>query len=175
MSQIAAPTHVVHRRYWEVAPDQFSEIAFLMGDVPEVPDVVIQWCPYTNDLYRGIKIIHEDHRSGYALCYPLLFPYGTGGWTSQQVLRIFNVLEIQYGQVVDFERLEVQDRGTTHMITPKEFYNYRLLSRHGSSRSIIFFVVDFKSVWWFASLQEECGTQFEIFEAEPTKSQGAQF
>jgi hypothetical protein len=45
---------------------------------------VIQWRLDTNDLYCGIKIIPKYHRSGDALCYPLLFPYCTDGWTLQQ-------------------------------------------------------------------------------------------
>jgi hypothetical protein len=78
-SQRAARTNVGSRRYGEGAPDQFSEIAVLMGDEPEVSDLVIQWRPDTNDLYRGIKVIPEYHRSGDALCYPLLLLYGTDG------------------------------------------------------------------------------------------------
>jgi hypothetical protein len=71
------PTNVGPRRYGEVDPYQFSEISVLMGDEPEVSDLVIQWRTDTTDLYRGIKIIREDHRSGDAFRYRLLFPYGT--------------------------------------------------------------------------------------------------
>jgi hypothetical protein len=139
LSQRAAPTNDGPRRYGEGAPDQFSEIAVLMGDEPKVSDLVIQWRPDTTDLYRDIKIIREDHRSGDTLCYPLLFPYGTDGWTLEQHLYTVNVQESQNGQVVYFERFKVQVRGTTHMITPKEFYNYRLMPRHGSPRSSYLF------------------------------------
>jgi hypothetical protein len=61
-SQRASPKNIEPRIYGEGAPDQFSEISVLMGDEPEVSDLVIQWRPDTNDLYRGIKIIPEDHR-----------------------------------------------------------------------------------------------------------------
>jgi hypothetical protein len=105
-----------------------------MGDEPQVSNLVIQWRPDTTDLYRSIKIIREDHRSGDALCYPLLFPNDTYGWTLEQRLYTVNVRECQNGQVVDFERLEVQARGTNHRITPKEFFNYRLMPRHGSPK-----------------------------------------
>jgi hypothetical protein len=118
-SQRSAPTNIGPRIYREGAPDQFSEISVLMGDEPERSDLVIQWRPDINYLYRGIKIIPEDHRSVDALCYPLLFSYGTDGWNLQQRLHTVNVLGKQDGQVVDFERLEVQDRGTTHRITRK--------------------------------------------------------
>jgi hypothetical protein len=50
-----------------------------MGDEPKVPDLVIQWRPDANDRYHGINIIPEDHRSGYALFYPLLFPICIAG------------------------------------------------------------------------------------------------
>jgi hypothetical protein len=59
--------------------DKFSEIDVLMGDEPEVSDLVIQWRLDSNDLYRGTKSIPKHHRSGDALCYPLLLPYGTAG------------------------------------------------------------------------------------------------
>jgi hypothetical protein len=62
LSQRATPTNIVPIRYGEGSPDQLSEIAILMGDEPEVSDLVIQWRPDTNDLYRGIKIIAEYHR-----------------------------------------------------------------------------------------------------------------
>jgi hypothetical protein len=94
-----------------------------MGDEPEVSDLAIRWRPDTNDLYRGIKIIAEYHRLVDVLCYPLLFPYGTDGRTLQKSVHTVNVLKIKDGQVADFERLEVQDRGITHRITPKDFYN----------------------------------------------------
>jgi hypothetical protein len=45
LSQRAGPTNVGPRRYGEGAPDQFSEIAVLMGDEPQVSDLVIQWRP----------------------------------------------------------------------------------------------------------------------------------
>jgi hypothetical protein len=82
------------------------------------------------DMYCGIKIIREYHRSGDALCYTLLFQYDTDGCTLEQRMYTVNVLERQYGQVVDFERLEVQDRRAKQMITPKDFYYYRLMPRH---------------------------------------------
>jgi hypothetical protein len=53
------------------------------------------------------------------VCDPLLFPYGTDGWTLEQHLHTVNVLERQNGQIVEFERSEVQDRGAKHRITPK--------------------------------------------------------
>jgi hypothetical protein len=73
LSQRAAPTNVGPRRAGEGAPDQFSEIYVLMGDTPEVSDLVIQWRPYTNDLYCGINIIPEDHMSGDRRCIVLSF------------------------------------------------------------------------------------------------------
>jgi hypothetical protein len=45
------------------------------------------------DMYCGIKIIREYHRSGDALCYPLLFQYDTEGCTLEQRLYTVNVLE----------------------------------------------------------------------------------
>jgi hypothetical protein len=107
MSQRAATTNVGPRRYGEGAPDQFSGIAVLMGDEPEVSDLDIQWRPDTNNLYHGINIIPEDHRSRDSFCYNLLSPYGTDGWTIQQCLHTVNVLERQDGQVFDFESLKV--------------------------------------------------------------------
>jgi hypothetical protein len=91
--------------------------------------------------------------SGDALCYPLLFPYDTDGWTLEQRLYTVNVQEFQNGQVVYFEKLEVQARGTKHRITPKDFFNYRRMPRHGIPRSIHFFhsSVYFKMFWWFAT------------------------
>jgi hypothetical protein len=101
--------------------------------------LLIQWRPDTNDLYCGINIIPEDHISGDVLSYPLLFPYGTDDWTLQQLLHTVNVMERQYGQVVEFQRLEVQDRGAPHRITPKDFYNYRIVPRHGSPTHVFSF------------------------------------
>jgi hypothetical protein len=45
------------------------------------------------DMYCGIKIIREYHRSGDALCYPLLFQYDTDGCNLEQRLYTVNVLE----------------------------------------------------------------------------------
>jgi hypothetical protein len=92
LSQRATPTNIVPIRYGEGSPDQLSEIAISMGDEPEVSVLMIQWLPDTNDLYCGIKILCEDHRSGDALCYPLFSPYGTAGWISEQRLHKANIL-----------------------------------------------------------------------------------
>jgi hypothetical protein len=78
--QRSAQKNVGPRRYGEGAPVQFSEFAVFISDEPEVSDVVIQWRPDTNDMYNGIKTVPEDHRSGDALCYPLLFLHDTDGW-----------------------------------------------------------------------------------------------
>jgi hypothetical protein len=109
------------------------------------------------------------------LCYPSLFPYGTDGWTSEQRLHTINVLERQDGQVVDFERLEVQNRRAKHRITPKDFLQ---LPTHAlpclaieSPEAIIFFIPPFISRLFGGLLQEERGMQFNFFEDEPPKSQ----
>jgi hypothetical protein len=88
-----------------------------------------------------------------------------------------NVLERQVGQLVHFERLELQDRCATHRITPKDFYIYRFMS-HASpwmpQKQLFVFISAYISRLCGGLLQEECGTQLEVFEGEPIKCQGAQ-
>jgi hypothetical protein len=122
----------------EGAPDQFSEIAVLMGDEPEVSD-----------------IIPSDHRSGDELCYHLLLTYGTDGCTLQKRLHTVNILERQDGEVFYFERSEVQYslEAPSTGSHPKTFTITGLCLAMESPEAIIcsHSAVFIKSFWWFST------------------------
>jgi hypothetical protein len=62
-------------------------------------------------------------------------------------------MESQNGQVAEFEKLEVQARGTNHRITPKDFTITGLcLAMEAPEATICFHsAVYFKIVWWFST------------------------
>lgn len=92
-----------------------SEVAILLpGDTAATTRVVV--CDYRADTNNpGLRSFSDTHRSYDALCYPLLFPYGTDG----------------FHLGIPFTMGTRGSSQSTRCVTAMQFYAYRLMLRPG--------------------------------------------